>query len=106
MKFKKYLIHLLGGYTKSEYDFMAMRPVAKFKVQEQPIRILRIKYRQMMHAGGYTVSDEWVQSHLANELTKKMLEDHLIIFTTRDSMPGEDFIEVQATLKLVEPAQD
>ena len=102
MSFKNWMIHLLGGYTKYEYDSVAKRPVAVFKTQPQPIRTLKTKYIIRAYENHFQPSDQWIAGLLAGKLAEEMQKENLILFNTKE-YPERECIEVSAMVKVIEP---
>ena len=78
MKIKEKIIHLLGGYTKNEYQ-MNNNVKARIPVFEceRPIETVKAGFT---NDGRREIPEDWLKEELAMKIAKKMVEDSLIAF--------------------------
>lgn len=106
MKIRNKLIRLLGGRTEEEYRFLADKMKVRPPVYSCEMPIVRLK-------AGYTCrypledpSEEWIREKLAEDIAKKMLEDGLITFVSRDIECSERYVrppEIIAEARVARP---
>lgn len=84
MKIKNKLIRLLGGRTEEEFRFLADKMKVRPPVYSCEVPIVRLKARYVCRSPLEDPDEEWIRETLAGEIAKKMLEEELITFVSRE----------------------
>ena len=106
MKIKDRIIHLLGGYTKSEYTMnnntKVRRPVYSC---ERRIETLKAKYSCTRVPADEMINH--IEKDLAIQLALKMMAEGFVTYRTNlENDPRTERPEIYATVHVVRPVED